>query len=179
MLGKTLSEAEAAVALTADFSLDSAEQAKVRYLAGWALSKVRNAAQRYMERNKGSSNATVTLKLLDERNLVKAVQRLLSSRDEAIRSTKIPETLQFIENHNRGALTHVCDNAYLFFVQLEKICHEKFSSDLIAKYQRDGLTVARKLVRDSPAVKIAWINLMASFDETSQESKILIALSFT
>ena len=73
MLGKTLAEAEVAVALTADFSLDHAEQAKIRYLAGWALSKVRDAAQRYIERNKGSSNANISLKVSDERKLVELI----------------------------------------------------------------------------------------------------------
>lgn len=61
MLHKVLSEDaddDAAAAPFSEVTLDNAELAKIRYLGGWAISKVRNAAQRYVFKKNCFSSST-------------------------------------------------------------------------------------------------------------------------
>lgn len=161
MANKILSE-EAANAVFARKELGKADRGKVRFLAGWVVHKVQAAAHWYIEKNNGTSNISVKENIVKERHVLQLLKRFGVSREEALRCTSYPETLEHIEFHNRGALQHVSDSVFLFFVELERNCQEIFTAETISKYQREGLKVARRMVINSCKVKVAWENLMVS-----------------
>lgn len=98
--------------------------------------------------------------------------KFVTSRDEIVRSTSSPETLNHLEFHNRGGLTHIPDSVFLFFATIEKSCQEHFQTSLIGKYQRDGLKLARKKVKESSSVNLAWGNLLVSLYGIDEKGKM-------
>ncbi len=81
---------------------------------------------------------------------------MISTRESALRETSYPDSMKHIEMHNRGALLHITDAAFIFFVQLEVSCKRILKPQLIKTYKKEAVSVARKLVKTDCAVKRAW-----------------------
>ena len=155
MVNKVVTEEEANVALS-EVTMSKPELSKVRFLAGWVLFKERAAAKAAADKGMGSTSRKVQEKAKQETRFARLLNDMIISRDEAIRKTKYPETLDHIEVHNRGALAHVSDVVFNFFVKLEKCCKKTFTNGIIEKYQSDGLKVARQLVKEELSLNLAW-----------------------
>ena len=162
MMAKKMLAEEESNTLLAGRELAKVERGKIRFLAGWVVHKVRAATHQYLEKHNGTSNVSVKENIAKERQVLQFLKLFTLSREEALRCTRYPETLEHTEFHNRGALQHVPDSVFLFFVELERSCQEIFTAETIAKYQREGLKVARRMVINSCKVNVAWENLMVS-----------------
>ncbi len=67
------------------------------------------------------------------------------------------------EIHNRGALLHITDAVFIFYVQLEVSCKRILKPHLIKTYKKEAVSVARKLVKADCAVKRVWEALIQNF----------------
>ena len=99
-------------------------KAKVRHVGGWAIKKVLSKARKYVTRNMFSASREtlttavtkhITLCEIIEENLVVPYAKL---EEHSIyqESLEVTESLQY---RNRG-LIHISDNAFVFFMGLER-----------------------------------------------------------
>lgn len=141
--------------------ISKSDRCKIRYLAGWTLFKVLQNCNDYWKKNAGSKSTNVQQRVRRERNIASLAKELTTSRDAILRTTTAPDSMDEIEQENRGGLIHVLDETYVFFVKLELCCSVHFTDEAVARYNWDTLKVARKLVRDDPSMKIEWHRLMS------------------
>ena len=91
----------------------------------------------------GSKDKKVVAKVKEERFVRDFIDDgMISTRESALRETAYPDSLKHIELHNRGALVHVTDAVFLFFVHLEICCKRILKADLITKHRKDAVSVA-------------------------------------
>lgn len=158
-------------------SLEKCEEGKIRFLAGWVVFKEMSSASHYTTKNAGSAQAKVKRRLNIEMQLVRNMKTMVSSRDEILRITEFPDSLQHIENYNCGGLTHVQDELFLFLLTVETACQQTFKIGMIEKYRGDAVRVARQLVRENPEVKIAWRKTVKSLTNKVSEGKDILSVS--
>lgn len=155
-MNKPVNDEEAAATLS-PIVLAKPERRKVRYVAGWAMFKVKACSCKYISQYAGSKDKKVLAKVKEER-LIKDFldDGMISTRESVLRETAYPDSLKHIELHNRGALVHVTDAVFLFFVQLEICCKRILKKNLITMHNKDAVSVARNLMKNDFSVKRAW-----------------------
>ncbi len=136
--------------------LSKQDKCKIRYLAGWTVLKVISYSNNYRKKFGGSKCHKVEQRIEKEKAIVDLANCLTASRSDTIEKTVVSESLEEIEGKKRGGLTHVCDEAYFFFVKLELSCRKYFTEEMIGKYKWDILKVVKQLVRQDPDVKLEW-----------------------
>lgn len=119
--------------------------------------KVKACSCKYISQYAGSKDKKVLAKVKEER-LIKDFldDGMISTRESVLRETAYPDSLKHIELHNRGALVHVTDAVFLFFVQLEICCKRILKKNLITMHNKDAVSVARNLMKNDFSVKRAW-----------------------
>lgn len=145
--------------------LETPEKGKVRFLAGWVVYKELSHTSNYISRNKGSISKKVKQKIAFELSLLPKIKKFVITQNQCSSTTGFPETLTHMERYNRGGYTHVTDELYLFFVALEVCCQNTLKLDLIRKYKKEAVKVARKQVREDPTIALAWRNLLNSYEK--------------
>ncbi len=98
------------------------EKGKCRYIGGWALQKVSNSAKNYIDSNISSSSPAVRQNLRNIMMKFKVAESLKSSASTLQCSSQFKETLEIIQEKQfrMQGLTHITDDAYLFFLALEE-----------------------------------------------------------
>lgn len=154
-------------------TLSNPEKGKVRFLAGWVAFKEQSTCSNYITRNAGSKHKHVQNNTKVEIALLKVIKGMICSRDEVMRNTRAKDTLKHMEYHNRGGLTHVRDEVFLFFERMELCCQRIFTRPLIQQYRDQALLHARKLVKEDPLLLIAWRSMLRSchFCDNSFDSR--------
>ena len=95
--------------------------AVIRHLGGWAVHSVVANLNRYILSFSSSRNQVTQKKVGKAVKMQQAIYTsLIIPAAEIHQSSLYKETLQHTDYYNRGALTFITDNCYLFFVELEK-----------------------------------------------------------
>lgn len=162
MMQEKLTSADTASSQIVPLTLSNPEKGKVRFLAGWVAFKEQSTCSNYITRNAGSKKENVQNNTKVEKALLKVIKGLICSRDEVMRNTRAKDTLNHMEYHNRGGLTHVRDEVFLFFERLELCCQRIFTITMIHQYRDQALLHARKLVKEDPLLIIAWRSMLRS-----------------
>ena len=145
--------------------LAQSELGKIRHLAGWVLHKEQTAAANYITRNAGSTRKSVLEKFSFEMEVMKVLKGMSGSYDRVIQLTDFQDTLEHTERYNRGGLTHVYDDVFLFFVKLESCCQQVFKTNIVMQYRSEAVRFARKVIREDATVKMAWQSMIIAFNE--------------
>ena len=134
-------------------------QGKVRYLGGWVLFKEMNASKRYIATYSGSRSTKVKSRVTKEKELLAILKSFTATEADNMAFSKYQTSLRYLEQHNRGGLTHVKDNFYEFQLSIEKVCNLHFDGKKIDNLKWDICKVAREAIRKDANTELAWEQL--------------------
>ena len=107
------------------FKIDTTSEegkAVIRHFGGWAIHSVMAELNRYIMLCASSRKQTVQDKVSHCISLgQKLCESLIVSSSEIHEITSFPTTLQHTDYYNRGSLTYISDNCYLFFYRFRTI----------------------------------------------------------
>ena len=117
------------------FEMSVEGRGKVRYLAGWTVTKMLNACRNYISDNVNTEDDNVFDKVKKEYLKKELLQVLRSTAKFEHENSNYKDTLNvtYEKQYRRQGLTYVNDPCYLFFLSLEQKCvivlnHEKLSA---------------------------------------------------
>ena len=143
---------------------------KVRYCGAWAVVKVRESCKRYVRENGYSHDVKVRERVYEEyqKKMVldhlQANSQLLHSNSEHIETLKVTEERQY-RNHG---LTHLTDDAYLFFLDLEQARVNEINHSKLNKYKGQIFNKAENSLLSNEKLKLKWNFLFAGLPNQSQ-----------
>ena len=153
-----------------DFNVEdmsSSGRSKVRYVGGWAVRKKITKYRKYVHQNMYSSNpCTMTS--------VHRKQKLCDLLDENViipfaklqEKSRFPETLEVIETrqYRERGLLHISDEAYLFFMCLEKKRVKLLNTHRFNKEKEDMVQNALNALSKDEDVLVSWRGCFGTTD---------------
>lgn len=102
-----------------DFSLE--EKGKIRYISGWVLKRLWEKGRLYINGNITSESKEVRDRIKNEILQCKILNGLMQTYVSLQQSSFCKETLEITESkqYRTGGLTHVSDEAFVFFGKIE------------------------------------------------------------
>jgi len=167
-------------------SMSGVGQSKIRHVGGWAVRKVLNCARKYIQKNV-YTKSSLTLTSVRRKQVICELLELVKNQRpqtnlphssigkksqpyvELEETSKFPETLEVTEGrryHKRGLL-HISDEAYLFFLQLEKRRVELLNRHLLKKERDKIVEVTLIQLKADESLKRKWYSCfhVADVDE--------------
>lgn len=90
-----------------------------------------------------------------------------ASHNRVTQLTDYQDTLEHTERYNRGGLTHVYDEVFLFLVKLESCCQQVFTTNIVMQYRNEAVRFARKVIPEDETVKMAWQSMIIAFNNSN------------
>ena len=143
-------------------NIDSAGNAKLRYVSGYVLAKLK-----YNLSKKIRNCLYVKGKEVDLSNYqceMNILISLCSSYDELIASTKNPDTLSEVKRkqNERESLTNISDFTFEFFKTLELFCRERLTHKRLVDMGQFLLRVVKDEVITDYELFQAWVNCVTN-----------------
>jgi len=148
-------------------------RSKIRHVGGWAVRKVLNRAQKYIQMNV-YTNSESTLASVKKQQLICELLEENVIQPYVEEKSKFPETLEVTEGrqYRQRGLLHISDHGYLFFLELEKK-RVKLLNQQILKKERDKMVeVALAELNADETLKTSWYSCFHDVDV--KENKELI-----
>lgn len=98
-------------------------RSKVRHVDGWAVRKVLNSSRRYIQRNVFTKCSSTLARVETEQIACQLLEEnVIRPYSELEENSMFPDTLQVTEGrqYRERGLLHISDQAYVFFMELEK-----------------------------------------------------------
>ena len=153
-------------------------EAKVRYLAGACVAKIRWRLQEHLKAKLTSSQPTMQRKYI--RDQLTLLSQLQKSEAEIVTTTEHPQSLEEI-THKQGrshGLTHVGDTTYDFFCSLFKAVKQKLRPQELQLHLSTIHTTVRQTVRENENLLDQWMKLfLISQDEERKEMEMTLVIS--
>ena len=147
--------------------MSSSGRFKVHHAGGWAIRKIITTYRKYVHQNMYSSNACTMTS-------VHTKQKLCDLLDENViipfaklqEESKFPETLEVIEarQYRERGLLHVSDEAYLFFMCLEKKRVKLLNTHRFNKEKEDMVQNALNALSKDEDVLVSWKSCFGTID---------------
>ena len=143
--------------------VSKSSKGKVRYLAGRCIAKCTKNAYRYLTQH--SSNPRHTAKCSSFETKVEHLNFIRTSYED-LQSSDFSSSLQETERRQNLArgLTHVTDETYLFFIELEKERQKKHHLNNVKIYTKLVLSESLRAILNSEALKSSFHNIFESMD---------------
>ena len=143
-------------------NIDSAGNAKLRYVSGYVLAKLKYNLSKKIRNCLYAKGKEVDLSNYQcEMNILIS---LCSSYDELIASTKNPDTLSEVKRkqNERESLTNISDFTFEFFKTLELFCRERLTHKRLVDMGQFLLRVVKgELITDYELFQ-AWVNCVTN-----------------
>jgi len=161
-----------------DFQVDQMSgvgRSKVRHVGGWAVRKVLNRSRKYIQRNVfttcSSTLARVETQQIACQLLEENVIRPFSELED---NSMFPDTLQVTEGrqYRERGLLHISDQAYIFFMELEKRRVELLNLHILKKAREEMVEMAMADLKGDQELQTSWIQCFENEDIC--KSKVII-----
>ena len=142
-------------------------RSKVRHVGGWAVRKVLTRSRKYIQKNLftkcSSTLATVENQQIACHLLEENVIRPYSELEE---TSMFPETLQVTEGrqYRERGLLHISDQAYIFFMELEKRRVELLNFHILKRAREEMVEMALVELKADQELKMSWLQCFENED---------------
>jgi len=133
--------------------------AKVRHVGAWAVKQVLNQKSKYAKENLFSLNQKTYESACDCHEMCVLFQdHIVDNFSNLEKTSKYPGTLLVTEERQfRGrGLTHICDEAYVFFLDLEALRIELLNENKLRNLKEDTINSAMEAFEKSTALLSKW-----------------------
>ncbi|KAJ7350134.1 hypothetical protein OS493_038316 [Desmophyllum pertusum] len=142
-------------------------RSKVRHVGGWAVRKVLTRARKYIQRNVYTKSSS-TLATVENQQIVCQLleENVIQPYTELEETSKFLETLEVTEarQYRERGLLHISDQAYLFFIQLEKRRVELLNLQILKRVRDDMVEIAITELRGDNELKANWLKCFEEDD---------------
>ncbi|XP_052255849.1 uncharacterized protein LOC127861420 isoform X2 [Dreissena polymorpha] len=156
-------------------SFSEAGNAKLRYIAGVCVHKIRNRLRDSVERNLGKINKNSKLTRQMNYKKEKMLKALTTSEDGVDPRDSSMSEIEFKQNKSRG-LTVVSDELFIFFKNLHSALQTQLTSENLHKHIDRIHTICRNHIDYKSNLLGSWIGLFSSVQDDSIEDEILLVL---
>ena len=143
-------------------------KSKIRRVGGWAVRKVLNRARKHILRNV-NTNSRFTLASVKKQQLLCELleENIIQPYAMLEESSKFPETLEVTEarQYRQRGLLHISDEAYLFFLKLEKRRVELLNLYVLNRAREEMVELALVELRADQELKDSWLSCFELVDE--------------
>ena len=150
-------------------------RSKIRHVGSWAIRKVLNRARKYIQMNV-YTNSESTLASVKKQQLICELleDNVIQPYVELEETSKFPETLEVTEGrqYRQRGLLHISDNAYLFFLELEKKRVKLLNRQILKKEREKMVEVALAELNADETLKTNWYSCFHDVDV--KENKVMI-----
>ena len=141
-------------------SMTKEAQGKIRDICGWVISEEIKACITYINHHKSSKSAKVANKVEKNRKIEVILDQFKLNKDDALHTSKYPETLEHITLYDEGGKTYVTDETFDFFIKVTSLASELFSEKNIHAYKQNVLLVAYSHLLNNAALKENFCSLV-------------------
>lgn len=142
-----------------DFTLE--EKGKIRYISGWVLKRLWEKGRLYINGNITSESKEVRDRIKNEILQCKILNGLMQTYVSLQQSSFCKETLEITESkqYRTGGLTHVSDEAFLFFGQIEERRIKLLNHARLHKLKGDLLSDSLQSIQQDAKLRNQWQQL--------------------
>ena len=142
-------------------------KSKVRHVGGWAIRKVLSRARKYIQRNVYTQSCSTLASVKTNQMMCELLEEnIIQPYAELEESSSFPKTLEVIEGRqyrDRGLL-HISDQAYLFFLELEKKRVAVLNKQILKRAREDTVELALTELQDDKELKQGWLSCFEDMD---------------
>lgn len=141
-------------------------KSKVRHVGAWAVRKVLNRARKYILRNVHTSSRSTLASVKKQQLLCELLEDNVIQPYAIEESSKFPETLEVTEarQYRQRGLLYISDEAYLFFLKLEKRRVELLNLHVLSRAGEEMVELASAELRADQELKDSWLSCFEPVD---------------